>query len=164
MESSRELPFIDAHDVLVENSPAVVWEELLNVVNAGFGRSVNAVVASLLGCDPASASGGDLSMVGATLPGFRVAGSYPQQRLELEGRHRFSSYKLVFVIEPLAELRCRLRAETWAVFPGIAGRIYGTLVVGSRGHVLVVRSLLAGVRRRASMDLPSRHRVLRTPS
>jgi hypothetical protein len=56
----------------------------------------------------------------------------------------------VFTLEPLEGARCQLRAETRAAFPGLAGRGYRALVIVTRGHLLVVLSMLAAVRARAS--------------
>jgi hypothetical protein len=39
-------------------------------------------------------------------------------------------------------------AETRAVFPGLKGRVYRALVIGTRLHVLAVRRVLGGVSRR----------------
>jgi hypothetical protein len=43
----------------------------------------------------------------------------------------------------------RLSAETRAEFPGRSGSAYRALVIGTRGHVLAVNSILRAVRRRA---------------
>jgi Protein of unknown function (DUF2867) len=149
MESGH-IPFVDAHSVLISATPADTWDALLYVVAVSFDRPAVALLTSLLGCKPARGSGGDLAKVGTSLPGFRVAEADPQRTLALEGRHRFSRYRLVFVLEQLGEARCSVRAETWAEFPGVTGRVYRALVIGSHGHVLVVRSMLAGMRRRAA--------------
>jgi hypothetical protein len=69
--------------------------------------------------------------------------------LALEGEHRFSRYGLVFRLEPTKDDQTLLRAETRAQFPGITGRAYRTLVIDTRGHVLVVNRILNAVRRRA---------------
>jgi hypothetical protein len=42
-----------------------------------------------------------------------------------------------------------VRAETRAAFPGLQGRAYRALVIGTRGHVLAVRRLLRAVKARA---------------
>jgi hypothetical protein len=149
MESDQSIPFVDAHDMLVQAPPGAVWEALLEDSAPTVGPA--APLTTLLACDPARGDGGDLSSAGSALPGFRVSAVERQRRLELAGRHRFSRYRLVFVLEPVGELSCRVSAQTWAEFPGIAGRIYGALIVGTHSHALVVRSLLAGVRRRATV-------------
>jgi hypothetical protein len=92
----------------------------------------------VLAATPAARSGdwnGDLT--GATLPGFAVASAERPVRLELRGRHRFASYALVFLIEGGS-----VRAQTYAAFPGIKGRAYRALVIGSGAHGVVTRRLL----------------------
>ncbi|MFE5907644.1 hypothetical protein ACFQ6B_00900 [Streptomyces wedmorensis] len=69
------------------------------------------------------------------------------RELALAGAHRFSTYSLVFRIEDLGDGRARLRAETRAAFPGMAGRIYRLLVIGSGGHAIGMRRMLAGYRK-----------------
>ncbi|MFE9137037.1 hypothetical protein [Streptomyces sp. NPDC007355] len=71
----------------------------------------------------------------------------PGQELALEGRHRFSVYRLVFRIDELPDGRSRLRAETRAAFPGAAGRVYRLLVISSGAHAYGMRRMLAGYRR-----------------
>jgi hypothetical protein len=63
----------------------------------------------------------------------------------LEGRHPFSRYALVFVIEPAAARGALVRAQTSAAFPGLAGRAYRALVIGSGAHALIVRRMLRRV-------------------
>ena len=75
------------------------------------------------------------------------------RRLELVGRHRFSRYALVFTLSDDAG-GTRLAAETWAEFPGVQGRAYRAAVIGTRGHVVMVRRMLAAVARRASSIAP----------
>jgi hypothetical protein len=85
-------------------------------------------------------------VVGAALGGFRVTAADPGRELALLGRHRFSTYALVFHLEETGEGRTRVRAETWARFPGPAGVVYRALVIGTGGHRVAVRHLLAQVR------------------
>jgi hypothetical protein len=146
------LPFVDTHDTLVDASPAATWDALVVVVRASFDRPGSALIARLLGCEPSRRGDSSPSVPGATLPGFRVTAAEPGRQLALEGRHRFSRYRLVFVLDPVDDARCRLRAETWAAFPGLAGRAYRALVVGTHGHVLVVCLILALVCRRAPVS------------
>jgi hypothetical protein len=84
-----------------------------------------------------------------TLPGFRVTAAVPGSELVLEGRHRFSTYAMILRLEPDGHGGTDLRAETDAVFPGLIGGAHRALVIGTRGHVLGMRRLLAAVRRRA---------------
>ncbi|WP_432137549.1 hypothetical protein [Streptomyces sp. bgisy154] len=100
-------------------------------------------------CADRVATGPRPPVPGSALPGFRVAGAVPGRELTLVGRHRFSAYALIFHLEAAGAGRTLLRAETRAVFPGPLGRLYRLLVIGTRGHVLAVRRLLAEVRRHA---------------
>ena len=84
----------------------------------------------------------------STVPGFAISAA-GRHEVVLEGRHHFSAYALVFLLDPDAGGQTRLRAETRASFPGPTGGLYRVLVIGSRGHVLDTRRLLAAVRRRA---------------
>lgn len=81
--------------------------------------------------------------------GFEVVEDDRPRLLGLAGRHRFSRYLLEFRVEPGPGGGSVVTAVTHADFPGPHGAVYRTLVVGSRGHVLAVRRMLAGVRRRA---------------
>jgi hypothetical protein len=69
--------------------------------------------------------------------------------LALMGEHRFSRYALIFYAAETAAGPVRLRAETRAEFPGIRGRVYRTLVIGTRGHAVATKAILRNVRRRA---------------
>lgn len=141
-----ELPFIDEHSVRVAAEPEAVWTALGEALARHQGGAT-AVVARALGCEPDRGSG-DPSQAGATVPGFDVVRAERPRILALCGRHRFSRYALTFTIDPAAS-GALLRAESRAEFPGPAGRVYRTLVIGSRGHVLAVNSLLSGIARRA---------------
>lgn len=102
----------------------------------------------LLGCRERGAKG-DLQEVGSTLVGFRVVRAERHVELALSGEHRFSRYALTFTIDDRGGDRSRLRAETRAAFPGIHGRIYRGLVIGSGAHIRAVRAILAAVSARA---------------
>ena len=144
----EELPPIDEHSIEIDAPAEAAWAALFPMLEARLCRPRSRRVAEALDCAVTSASG-DLRHPGGTLPGFTVSRAIAPVMLALVGRHRFSSYALVFRIDLLPEQRCRVRAETRAAFPGVRGRIYKTLVIGSRGHVLAVRSMLRSVRRRA---------------
>ena len=63
--------------------------------------------------------------------GFALDEATPPERFALKGE--------------LADEGCghtRLRALTWAAFPGVAGKVYRALVIGSGGHRIVVRRML----------------------
>lgn len=90
---------------------------------------------------------------GATLPGFEVADARAPELLALAGRHRFSRYRLVFELDEVEPGRTRVRASTWAAFPGLAGHAYRALVIGTRGHRLAVRRILGRIRPGAAPGL-----------
>ena len=86
---------------------------------------------------------------GATLPGFQVEQACPPSRLALAGRHRFSRYALVFELEDTSPEGTRVRARSWGVFPGVRGRSFRALVIGTGAHRVVVRRLLRRIEGRA---------------
>jgi hypothetical protein len=144
----EKLPPIDEHGTLVLASVEETWAALLKVVSASFNGRATARTARALGCAHTEVSG-EIDRTGSTLPGFIVTRVIGPGVLALEGRHRFSRYGLVFRLEPTRDGRTLLRAETRAEFPGLKGRVYKTLVIRTRGHVLVVNRILRAVRRRA---------------
>jgi hypothetical protein len=83
------------------------------------------------------------------MPGFRVVAMVPGSELVLRGRHRYSSYALLFRLEPFGSGGSRLRAESRAAFPGLTGGLYRLLIVRTGGHGVVVRRFLSTVRRRS---------------
>jgi hypothetical protein len=146
----EQLPFIDEHVAEVKAGPQRTWNALLAVLGGEFGSAASTRIARLLGCRPAERSGswdGGLT-ADATLPGFGVEEARAPTRLALAGAHRFARYALVFELEPRGDDACSLRAQTFALFPGIAGRAYRALVIGSGGHRLVTRRLLRRIARR----------------
>ena len=143
------LPYIDEHSTIIEADAQIIWSALTRTVEDSFAGTVQALITRALGCAD-SANGGPRPLAqGSTLPGFSVSAAIPGDELSLDGRHRFSRYSLRFHIEKLDRDRFRLRAETRAAFPGALGRGYRALVIGSGGHVLVVRGMLANIKRRA---------------
>jgi hypothetical protein len=146
---SVPLPFIDEHMVIVTADAESVWPALSRVVDRSFSGTGKALFARVLGCDDLSSSDRGALAQGATRPGFRVRRAIPGRELSLEGRHRFSRYALSFHIEELGDASTRVSAETRAEFPGLHGRGYRALVIGTGGHVLVVHHMLAAVKRAA---------------
>ncbi len=128
-----------------------VWVALLATLCTRLGRAVPAAVARPWGLAPARASGAwrTAPQPGDCLPGFTVERSHAPERLTLCGRHRFSRYALEFQLDAEGDAGCTLRARTFAEFPGLAGRAYRALVIGSGGHRLLVRRLLREVADRA---------------
>ena len=144
----EEIPHVDEHGVLVLAPREEVWPALLAVAGRSFSRRAAARAARALGCVHTEVSG-PIDRIGSTIPGFIVARVIEPAALALEGRHRFSRYGLIFSLEPTRDERTLLRAETRADFPGLKGRAYRALVIGTRGHILVVNRLLRAVKRRA---------------
>lgn len=82
----------------------------------------------------------------ATVPsGFVLDTAEEPARFAMHGQHWFSRYELVFDLEDRGENRTRVRATSRADFPGLHGKIYRALVVGSGGHAFVVRRMLGRI-------------------
>jgi hypothetical protein len=143
------LPYVDEHATVIEAAVDDVWRGLGETLDHSFSRRGAGGYARVVGCADRTASGPRPLGVGSTFPGFRVAAAVPGRELVLEGRHRFSSYALIFHLDEVGPGRSRLRAESRAEFPGAAGRLYRLLVISTGGHVLGVRRLLSAVRRRS---------------
>jgi len=143
------LPYRDEHTTVVAAGADDVWRSLGDTLDRSFSRPGANRYARLVGCADRTASGPRPLAEGSTFPGFRVATAVPGRELVLVGRHRFSSYALIFRLESAGPGRSRLTAETRATFPGPAGGLYRLLVLGTGGHAVGVRRLLAAVRRRA---------------
>ena len=147
--AGADLPLVDAHTVLVTAGPNAVWQALLRTVDHAFSGAAAERYARIVGCTDLVDSGPRPLAEGSTIPGFHVATATPVSELVLEGHHRFSTYRLIFQVARHDATRTQLRAETWALFPGVTGSAYRLLVVGSGGHRIVVRRLLATIGRGA---------------
>ena len=144
---SDALPHIDEHTLVIDADPERTWSACQRVVDRSFG-SVGRT-ARLLGCEDTTPSGPRPLTAGSTLPGFHVETAEPGETLALAGRHRFSDYALIFRLAQMSDGMTTVRAETRAKFPGVKGGIYKTLVIRTRGHVLVTRRLLTAMKQRA---------------
>jgi hypothetical protein len=60
---------------------------------------------------------------------------------------------LLFELDDTGRETTRLRARTYAEFPGTRGRAYRALVIGSGAHRLVTRRMLRDVAARAARQL-----------
>jgi hypothetical protein len=129
----ERLPYIDEHAITVPASRATTWHAVLRTLCSNPE-------------DP------------ETVPfGFALDAAEQPERLAMKGRHWFSVYKLIFLLSDDADGGTRVVAQTWAAFPGLKGKIYRALVIGSGGHRIVVRNML---KRIAAQDLSeSNHRV-----
>jgi hypothetical protein len=142
MPDPEQLPFLDEHREHVDVPADVAWTAVVGVLRRRMGGARS--LARVLGCDPPEGTPGFSGRVGETLPGFRVVDSEPGRRLVLQGRHRFARYALTFLIDG-----DQLCARSEAAFPGIHGRMYRALLMGSGGHRLVTRGLLRQMARAA---------------
>jgi hypothetical protein len=129
---SINLPYVDEHAITIAVPRDQVWTALQRYVATSIGISGSSPVARILGAAPRS--------------GFRVVEEVPGDRLTLGGHHRFSRYELVFKLDGTADGGTVLRAQTYAAFPGLHGRIYRVLVIGTRAHVLATSHMLHAVR------------------
>jgi hypothetical protein len=144
----ESLPYVDEHGINVAASADRVWAALAEHVGGGGSGGIRDRIAGALRCVPGERRG-TVPEVGATIPGFVVARSVPPAVLALLGEHRFARYALIFRISDTLAGPVRLSAETRAEFPGRSGRAYRALVIGTRGHVIGVHSILRSVRRAA---------------
>lgn len=144
----EHLPYIDEHRTPVPATRDHVWAALLAVLRTQLGGGA---LTRPLALKPTRLRGDwyGTPRPGDSLPGFEVTASRTSELLALRGEHRFSRYALVFELDASGPDECVLRAKSWAEFPGLTGRAYGALVVGTGGHRLAVRRLLRGIARRA---------------
>ncbi len=127
------LPFVDEHSRLVEATTGRTWAALEAYVDR-LTTAPHRVLGPLLGTVPRS--------------GFEVVGADPSHEVALGGRHRFSTYRLVFRVEPDGP-GSRLRALTYAAFPGPHGTAYRAGLMLSTGHARATRGMLRSIARRA---------------
>jgi hypothetical protein len=127
------LPYVDEHRLVVAAPRSQVWTGLRHYVDGFLAGAERSLLARLLGTHPRA--------------GFEVASAVPGSRLDLTGRHRFSCYRLVFELADAAGEQTLLTARTYAAFPGLHGRVYRALVIGTRAHVVATNHILRSVQR-----------------
>jgi hypothetical protein len=98
-----------------------------------------------LKCHPSFASESFNGVKGETLVGFEVEDALRNEMLILSGKHRFATYKLVFLIETGS-----LRAQSYAEFYRGLGQCYRLVVISSGAHRIITQRLLRTVCRAAS--------------
>lgn len=133
--------YVDEHAVRISAPREVVWACLERYAITSLGIPPGNPLAKLLGTEPQT--------------GFEVSDSVPGESLELSGRHRFSTYRLRFELADAPAGSTQLRAQTYAVFPGVTGEIYRTLVIRTRLHVVATRQLLRSIGRASLVHPPS---------
>lgn len=132
--------YLDEHTVPVAAPQAVTWAALVAWADELCGAP-HPVVGRLLGTQPRA--------------GFAVDEAVEPERLSLVGRHRFSRYALVILVEDDGEGGSRLRAQSYADFPGPHGTVYRALVVGTGLHVVATRAMLRRIAALAVSPRPS---------
>ncbi|OBK32858.1 hypothetical protein A5658_15000 [Mycobacterium sp. 1245111.1] len=121
----ERLSYIDEHAISVAANRAETWSALLRIIC----RDPH---------DPSSVP-----------TGFVLDEARPPERLALKGRHLFARYRWVFELDADGPQCTRVRSATWANFPGLHGKIYRALVIGTGGHRVVVRLTLKRIAARA---------------
>jgi hypothetical protein len=129
------LPFVDEHTMKITASRDAVWTALQRYVVESLRVGDGGPLAKILGTQPPA--------------GFELSESRPTERLTLVGRHRFSRYMLAFDLVDAGDGITLLSAKTYAAFPGVHGRVYRILVIGTRTHVIATRHILRSIRRLA---------------
>lgn len=155
MTGAESLPHVDEHAVAIEADPDAAWAALERVAERSFASATTARLARLLGCADTAVTGARPLAPGSAFPGFHVERAERPRELALAGSHRFSQYALIFRLDDLGGGRTRLRAETRARFPGLKGRAYRALVIGTGGHVVATRRIIDAAKRRAERDPPT---------
>lgn len=135
-----DLPFVDEHELTTHAVADDTWAAVERYANA-MAHSRRRVLSRVLGTEPAS--------------GFEIVGRQPRHEIALAGRHRFATYRLVFRVAPDGG-RARIVADTFAVFPGLRGRLYRTLLLHTRGHQMATRLMLHRIRSLAERPYPAR--------
>ena len=143
------LPFVDAWSVDIEAPPRQVWEAVLGFTPGPYPSLAYRTWARLWRTDPAASNGRASHALGAERPGFAVCEVVPPVTYALAGAHRFARYQLVFRIEQRGPDASRLTAETFATFPGAAGRLYRFFLMDARMHAVVMWLAVRRIRRHA---------------
>lgn len=131
MPSTERPAYVDEHRTTIAAPSERVWTALRRYVDGALLRERHSPLLRVLATEPRA--------------GFAIADEDPGRLLGLEGRHRFSAYRLEFEVVDHGEAT-ELVARTYADFPGLRGQVYKTLVIRSRAHVVAVGGMLRAVR------------------
>jgi hypothetical protein len=127
-------PYVDDHSTPLEVPVDRAWAAVRAFVDDLLTPGSASRLTGLLAADPPD--------------GFAVTDEKAPHLLSLAGRHRFSDYVLDLRVSAHDGVS-RVTAVTYAAFPGPRGRAYRAAVIGSRGHAVAVRRILAAIRVRA---------------
>lgn len=144
-----DLPLVDELTREIIATPEAVWPAVWRALRVRRPGWLLQAFAWLWRAEPRWVRDEPTPRPGAALVGFGVVDAVAPERLVLDGRHRFARYRMALLIESTAPDRCRVRLQTYAVFPGRAGAVYRRVVIGSGGHVVIVGRLLERIRRLA---------------
>ena len=144
----ESLPFVDEHFIEIAAEPADVWRAVVKGVTEATDGPTWSQGAKRLGCAH-TGNGGDPGTIGWTRPGFVVTRAVEPAVLAFMGKHRFATYALIFTILEKPSGLILLSAQTRARFNGKGGAAYRQVVLGSKGHVLIIKSMLRRARKRA---------------
>ncbi|ADB31608.1 hypothetical protein Kfla_2537 [Kribbella flavida DSM 17836] len=130
------LPLVDEHARTINAARDAVWRGLYDHATGGLLLGPRNPLATVLGTTPRG--------------GFEIVDSVDGESLTLAGRHHFSRYRLIFTLADAAAGGTVLTALTYAVFPGLHGRVYRALVIGSGAHVVATRGILRTIDQRCT--------------
>jgi hypothetical protein len=148
VENGSALPCIDEHEISLNVAAPVAWTAVVAVFGRLATRPAWRMFARAIRCKPDHAVGTAVT-AGDSLPGFLVARCTAPTEWALEGEHLFSRYALTFRIAPVDSEHCRVGAHSTADFPGLHGKVYRAMVIGSGGHAIGVRSILRSIKTEA---------------
>ena len=148
MEIDSALPCIDEHEISLNVPAPVAWTAVVAVFGRLTTRPAWRLFAKAVRCKPDHAVGTAVT-AGDAVPGFLVARCEAPTEWALEGEHLFSRYALTFRIAPVDSGHCRVAAHSSAEFPGLHGKIYRAMVIGSGGHAIGVRRILRSIKTEA---------------
>jgi hypothetical protein len=145
---SAALPCIDEHEISLNVPTPVAWTAVVAVFARLTARPAWRAFAKAIRCKPDHAVGTAIT-VGEAVPGFLVARCEAPTEWALEGEHLFSRYALTFRVTPVDGEHCRVVAHSSAEFPGLHGKVYRAMVIGTGGHAIGVRGILRSIRNEA---------------